>query len=104
MTENTIEVPESVVWPAAQEPAAEPLPTFSEVMDSTTGWDELAITRMFGMRMKDLAEEPLMLQRAGVFILLKRQGKAYPEAMSMPFSAVTAHYADEEQAQAQGKA
>lgn len=108
MTENTVEVPVETVWPAAQEPAAQPLPTFSEVMDSTTGWEEQAITRTFGMRMKDLAEEPLMLQRVGVFVLLKRQGKAdteaYPEVMSMPFSAVTAHYADEEQEQEQGKA
>lgn len=77
-------------------------PSAEEVMESLTGFDEIAIAQSFGLQVLKLADEqPTMLTRALVFILLRRdEGLRDPDAkqrvMEMSLKQVQAQLVDDE--------
>lgn len=79
-------------------PTAEPKPTVNEVVESLTGYEELAVEKQFGDELGDLS--PLKLMRALAFVLQKRAGKndvdAKKAAMAMTQAQVTDAFSDED--------
>lgn len=71
--------------------------TVSEVAESLTGFDELAIEKSFGKSLDEL--KPTMVGRALVFVVERRAGKTDPEAksaaMEMPMGQVNSYFLDE---------
>lgn len=75
--------------------------TWEEVAESLTGFDEIAVTKHFGVDVyMDSETKPVLIQRALVFILKRRDGltdtDAYQAAMSMPLSEVSDYCAKAE--------
>lgn len=62
------------------QPAAAPKPTMTDVCNTLTGYDEIAITREFGKDFAVLVNYPTSLGRALVFILKRRDGLTDKEA------------------------
>ena len=54
--------------------------TAEEVLDSLTGFDEMAIKQHFGAPISDLATDQSMLARALVFVLRRRDGNSDDDA------------------------
>ena len=79
-------------------PAVEPKPTVNEVIDSLTGYEELAIEKAFGDEFYDLSLVKRM--RALAFVLEKRGGKNDADAkkaiMTMSQARVTEAFSDED--------
>jgi len=79
-------------------PAVEPKPTVNEVIDSLTGYEELAIEKAFGDEFYDLSLVKRM--RALAFVLAKRGGKNDADAkkavMAMSQAQVTEAFSDED--------
>ena len=71
--------------------------TVTEVAESLTGFDEIAIEKSFGAALDEL--KPTMAGRALVFVVERRAGKddgaAKNAAMSMPIGEVNAYFAEE---------
>lgn len=78
--------------------APPPRPTATQMVRSLTGWDEVAIERMFRSKVGDLSST--MAARAAVFVQLRREGgddrNAYGQAMGMTLGEVEeGFFADE---------
>jgi hypothetical protein len=81
--------------------------TAAEVFESLTGYDELAITRLFGANPQDVDEDGnsdlsgTMLARALIFVVEGREGKpeaeAFDAAMKMTTPDVIAYFAPEDE-------
>lgn len=75
--------------------------TMQEVLDSITGFDEIAITQAFGRYFAVLCEDATMLGRAAIFIDQRRGGKTDAEAkdiaMSMRMGEVNDYFPDDEE-------
>lgn len=74
--------------------------TISEMTNSLTGFDEIAIAKHFGGEFTDLAEnKPTTLGRALVFVAERRDGKtdqeAFQVAMDLPLGTCQSYFADE---------
>lgn len=81
-------------------------PTVDEVVDSLTGYDELAIEERFGSDINTLLNvNPVKGMRALAFVVIKRQnetadvknpaGKAFEQIMKSPMTAINDHFGDE---------
>jgi hypothetical protein len=73
--------------------------TAEEVLESLTGFDEMAIKQHFGSTVSDLAGDQTMLGRGLVFVLKRRDGlnddDARNAALGMPLKDITSYFADE---------
>jgi hypothetical protein len=78
--------------PAAEDPAN--LPTAVEVVDSLTGFDQIAVKRSFGEAVDDMDDTVLM--RALWFVLQRRanvdDANAFQNAMRAPWGEVKAQF------------
>lgn len=85
---------------STQASAPEPKLTGDEVFDSITGFEEFAIAKAFKRTLGDLAQtDPLQLNRALVFTLLRRGGglnetEAYKQAQGMGTKQVRDYFAE----------
>lgn len=75
--------------------------TAEEVIDSLTGFDEIAIAKAWGAEWSDLAEtKPSTFNRSLVFTLFRRAGKTDAEAkaaaLELTLKEVTEAFADDE--------
>lgn len=75
--------------------------TIEEVMESLTGFDEIAIANHFGAEWMELAEKrPTAYSRALVFVHKRRQGlndhEAKQAALEMPLRDVTSYFKEDE--------
>lgn len=74
-------------------------PTMSEVSNTLTGYDEIAITKEFGKDFAVLVNYPTSLGRALIFILKRREGltdkEAKRAAMEMRLGDVNDFFEDE---------
>lgn len=57
--------------------------TAEEVLDSLTGFDEMAIKQHFGAPISDLSNDQSMLARALVFVLKRRDGSTDDDARNL---------------------
>ena len=68
----------------------------TKVMGSFTGFEEIAVTRMFGMSISDMGNTWTIAARAMTFVLLKRDGMtdkdAFRTAMEEPASVADGRY------------
>ena len=104
------EVADEAVSPAMEVTAvAEPvevgeLPTLGEVLDSLTGFDEVAIEVIFKSHLEALSG--IRLFRAGAFTLLRRQkipdAEAFRTAMALPSREVQAMFRKDDPEAEQG--
>lgn len=74
--------------------------TFTEMTESLTGFDEIAVEKHMGIDpYSDGERKPIKAVRALVFVHLTRQGKNAPqaveEAQSMPMKDVMSYFAEE---------
>lgn len=73
--------------------------TAEEVLDSLTGFDEMAIKQHFGAPISDLASDQSMLARALVFVLRRRDGSADDDArnqvLGMSLKEVLGYFSEE---------
>lgn len=80
--------------------------TFTEVLDSLTGYDEQAIEQRFGGDINTLLRtNATKASRSLVYILLKREneaadtqnpdGKAYKKVMGIPMAEITDYFGDD---------
>jgi len=80
--------------------------TFTEVLDSLTGYDEQAIEQRFGADINTLLNtNATKAGRALVYVLFKREndaadiqnpdGKAYKKVMGIPMAEITDHFGDD---------
>lgn len=74
-------------------------PTMTEVTDSLTGYDEIAITQQFDRDFAVLLDFPTTLGRALIFILKRRDGltdkEAKREVMNMRLGDVNDYFAED---------
>lgn len=76
--------------------------TAEEMMESLTGFDEIAISKSWGHEVLELAEHaPTTFTRSLVFVLMRRAGMSDPEAkqavMEMTLKDVQGHFAEPEE-------
>jgi hypothetical protein len=75
--------------------------TAEEVLDSLTGFDEMAIKQHFGSPISDLATDQSMLARALVFVLRRRDGKSDDDSrndvLAMSLKEVLGYFSEESQ-------
>lgn len=89
---------------AEAQPAEAELLSSTEVTNSLTGFDELAIAQRFGASVEELAETSNMrFLRSLLFIVEKRRegvsdADAFKAAMSLPFGELTARFRPEDPA------
>lgn len=73
-------------------------PTVEDTVRSVTGFDDIAVERMFGKELTDLS--PVRLTRALVFVLKRRDGMndadAFRACMEMGIGEVDGEFADDE--------
>lgn len=73
--------------------------TAEEVLDSLTGFDEMAIKQHFGSPISDLASDQSMLARALVFVLRRRDGNSDDDArnqvLGMSLKEVLGYFSEE---------
>lgn len=73
--------------------------TAEEILDSLTGFDEMAIKQHFGATVGELTKDETMLGRALVFVAKRREGLADDDArnaaLGMALKAVTSFFAEE---------
>jgi hypothetical protein len=73
--------------------------TAEEVLDSLTGFDEMAIKQHFGQTVAGLTKDETMLGRALVFVLKRRDGlvddDARNAALEMSLKGVTSYFAED---------
>ena len=74
-------------------------PTMTDVVNSLTGYDEIAITKEFNRDFAVLLEYPTTLGRALIFVLKRRDGltdkEAKKAAMEMRLGEVNDYFEDE---------
>lgn len=76
-------------------------PVMADVLDSLTGYDEIAITEAFGRYFAVLMDDPTMLARSMVFTVLRRGGAkdkdAKRAAMDLRWGDVQSFFADDDE-------
>jgi hypothetical protein len=72
-----------------------------ELFESITGFDEIAISKAFGLEIHQVQEKPFMFMRALVFVNERRRGAndltAHSTAMNMTMAALTDYFAEPEE-------
>ena len=74
-------------------------PTMTDVVNTLTGYDEIAIAQAFGKDFTVLLDHPTTMGRALVFVLERRgglgDGAAKKAALDMPLGVLNDYFADE---------
>lgn len=74
-------------------------PSLEDLLDSITGFEEIAITQAFGRYFAVLIDDATMLARAGIFVLKRREdgvndAQAKESALAMTMGEVNAYFPD----------
>ena len=87
---------------ASETEETEALIDIEEMVDSLTGFDQIAIRQRFNERFDSLAEDPIMLTRGIYFVQLRRDGEkdadAFNQAMTIPFGELQGKFTQSEDA------